>query len=390
MIDFLGIFSDTFWYGISWAGSLWFLWLPFLLAFIFWNLWLIQVRFNYLKNTPWVLLEIKVPRDIEKSPRAMEVVITSLHSTYAGKWWARVLDGFLPSWYSFEIASINGNIHFFIYTQKFARNFVESQVYAQYPTAEIVEVNDYSYASDFQNFNEWNTMGLELGLSKPDAYPIKTYVDFGLHETLMKEEQKVNPLVSFLEFLGTLKQGEQIWCQIMFKGAGKQWIEQGKLVVEELLGRKEAVEIGMKKVLSKVEQEAIGAIERNISKSGFSTGVRMMYWAKRDLFNGIASRVALVGILNQYASPSSNSFKVAHSTMASFPFRGRKEMRRKMRMLDAYRKRSYFFPPYKGKQMVFNAEELATLYHFPGRVATTPTFGRVESKKVEPPSVLPI
>jgi hypothetical protein len=46
--------------------------------------------------------------------------------------------------------------------------------------------------------------------------------------------------------------------------------------------------------------------------------------------------------------------------------------------------------PYQRTPFVLNTEELATIYHFPGRVAETPTFGRIEAKKGEPPSNLPI
>jgi hypothetical protein len=59
-------------------------------------------------------------------------------------------------------------------------------------------------------------------------------------------------------------------------------------------------------------------------------------------------------------------------------------------MLRAYVDRGYFYPPYYGKYYVLTAEELATIYHFPGRVSTTPTFKRIESKKSEPPVNLPL
>jgi hypothetical protein len=42
------------------------------------------------------------------------------------------------------------------------------------------------------------------------------------------------------------------------------------------------------------------------------------------------------------------------------------------------------------KPFIMNIEELATIYHFPGTVATTPTLTRVEAKKGEPPANLPV
>jgi hypothetical protein len=62
----------------------------------------------------------------------------------------------------------------------------------------------------------------------------------------------------------------------------------------------------------------------------------------------------------------------------------------KQHLLDAYKRRAYFFPPFKSPHMVLNTEELATLYHFPGGVSVTPAFSRIGSKKSDAPSNLPI
>jgi len=294
----------------------------------------------------------------------------------------------LQSWYSLEIVSINGNVRFFIYTQKFFRNLVESQIYAQYPNTEIIEVDDYTHASNFKNLEEWNLWGVEMGLSKEDAYPIKTYVDFGLHETMTKEEQKVNPLVSFLEFLGSLKDGEQLWSQVVIKGAGKRWIEEGKKLIDELMGRNAPPDSDGNR-LSKGEQEVVGAIEKNISRPGFDTGMRIIYLAKKDIFN-FANIGSIFGLLNQYNTQNLNGFKPNRTTAAGFLFRSKRELFNKKIILDAYRHRGYFYAPHKRKTFVFNVEELATVYHFPGRVAETPTFERLESRKGAPPTNLPV
>ena len=392
MFEFFSVFFDNpIIRGVfSWIIRLWFLWAPALLAVLFWNSWLSQKRLQFLRTFSWILLEVRVPRDISKSPKAMEAVLSSFFSASAGSWWKRVWGGFLPGWYSLEIASINGRVHFYIRVQKSLRNFVESQIYAQYSDAEIMEVDDYSYASDFDNLGDWNIWAGELGLNKADAYPIKTYVDFGLHETSVKEEQKVNPLVSFLELLGSLEDGEQIWFQIMIKGAGKKWSEEGKKLVDELMGRNKPAEEGKSgRGLSKGEQEVVSAIEKNISKLGFDTGIRTVYVARKDIFNPV-NIASIVGLMNQYNTQNLNGFKIANSTSAGLLFKTKREMANKISMIDAYRRRSYFHIPHKRKPFVFNTEELATIYHFPGRVAETPTFGRVESKKSEPPTTLPV
>ncbi|MCK5590431.1 MAG: hypothetical protein KAI72_00610, partial [Candidatus Pacebacteria bacterium] len=63
---------------------------------------------------------------------------------------------------------------------------------------------------------------------------------------------------------------------------------------------------------------------------------------------------------------------------------------KKRTIFNAYKRRSYFYPPHKRKPLVFNIEELATIYHFPGMVAETPTFGRIDSRKGEAPINLPV
>jgi hypothetical protein len=77
------------------------------------------------------------------------------------------------------------------------------------------------------------------------------------------------------------------------------------------------------------------------------------------------------------------------------PWRDFKRFRRNImeeEMLEAYKMRSFFQYPFKNFEatpMILMTEELATIYHFPGSVAGTPTLGRIPSKKSEPPTNLP-
>ena len=133
------------------------------------------------------------------------------------------------------------------------------------------------------------------------------------------------------------------------------------------------------------------AIERSIGKLGFDCGIRAIYLAKKDVFDG-TNIAGLFGTVKQYNTNDLNGFKPTKYTDFDYPWQDYKKYRlsiMKWKMFDAYRRRAWFFPPYERKPFVLNTEELATIYHFPGRVAETPTFERVESKKSEPPKNLP-
>ena len=91
-----------------------------------------------------------------------------------------------------------------------------------------------------------------------------------------------------------------------------------------------------------------------------------------------------------YAGGSSY-FKLVQAAQDIF---GYKVIKMKKEMLEAYQMRDYFWKSdYKKKDrpfFVLNTEELATIYHYPGMVAQTPSINRVDSRKVSPPDNLPI
>lgn len=402
MIQYFPVFSlySAFSQAFDLIFRAWFLWLPILMISLFWGTWVNNARLKNLSELKWKLLQIKVPREVAKSPKAMEMVFQALYSApRKGGWFKSMKSSFkggLSVWHSLEIASIDGQIYFFVYLQDAFRNLFESQIYAQYSNIEITEVDDYTRAANFENLSEWDIWATELALNKEDPYPIMTYVDYGIHEARSKdaEEQKTDPLVSFLEFLGSLRQGEQAWFQILIKSSGKAWIDEGKKIIDDMLGRKKdpGVEETKPKSLSKGEHDIIAAIEKSTAKPGFDTGIRIVYVAKKEIF-AKENCSALLAVLNQYNSPSLNGFNPGMGldpAPLGFLYEEERTIKNKLAMLDAYRRRIYFNIPYKRRPFVLNTEELATIYHFPGRVAETPTFERVDARKVSPPANLPV
>lgn len=381
-------------------------WGPFVLFYVFEHQWMHYVQHRYMSRINWIMLEIKIPKETNKSPLAMELVLNALYQTSSGSWWDKIVKGKVKDWFSLEMVSIEGQIKFFIRTPWLYKNVIESQLYAQYPDVEIYEVPDYTLYVDYQGKKgDWAIIAVEYGLTKPDPYPIKTYVDYGLDKD-PKEEFKIDPLTSIIEYLGSAGKGEQIWIQILVESATKRyhkkdgsmgnWQDEGKELIAKLAGRdkKEEDDKFQMMKLTKGEQEVITAIERSMSKLGFDVGIRAVYLAKKDKWHPSHIR-HLGGLFRVFTSNNLNGFTFNGQTFGwDFPWQDYDNIRldhKRMELFQAYKHRSWFHAaPRKLKPFVLNTEELATIYHFPGGVAQTPTFGRISSRKSEAPVNLPI
>jgi hypothetical protein len=214
-----------------------------------WRFWKMYINQKYIDgfNRDCILLEIKLPREIFKSPLATEIALGSLlQSGGVNKWYARNFQGNLPQYSSLEIASLEGVIHFYIRAHKKFRNIIESNFYAQYPGIEIVEADDYTKKIRYHHLSKdvktWS-ISFKLGKTwKPtnpvtgkkfsktgkdepkddkdeydmpaDFLPIKTYVDYELDKD-PKEEFKIDPITPLLEFMGSIGKGEYFWYQVL-------------------------------------------------------------------------------------------------------------------------------------------------------------------------------
>jgi hypothetical protein len=379
-----------------------FIWAPILLVYIAVKVWLEYVRADFVSKFKWVLIEIKLPRTIDKTPLAMELVLQSMYQASTGNWYKRWWTGKVKPCFSLEIISHEGDVHFFIRTPDSYKRVIESTIYAQYPDIEVHEVEDYIHVAPYlKEPGEWDLWGSEFKLSKADPYPIRTYVDFGLDSTSTKEEQKTDPITSFIEFMGSLGRNQELWFQVIIQATSPRfrtpgtwlgrhdWKDEGKTIVKELQ-EKWAGETGMR--ATKHQQEIISAIERSFGKIAFDCGIRAVYLCKKEAFD--ASNIGgILGSLRQYGAQDLNSFKPSIMTDIDYPWQDWDDKRlnkKKRRIFDAYVRRSWFYRPYQRTPFVLNTEELATIYHFPGGVSETPTFSRIDSRKGEPPANLPV
>ncbi|MBI1838974.1 MAG: hypothetical protein HYR95_01585 [Candidatus Colwellbacteria bacterium] len=118
----------------------------FALIIIIRNWWLISIRRKFIENIKWETLEIKIPKDNLKSPKAMEQVFSSLYGTYSGgikrkdKWFK----GKIEDWMSVELVGLAHGIHFYIRFPVNYKDLVKSAIFSQYTGAELHEVEDYT------------------------------------------------------------------------------------------------------------------------------------------------------------------------------------------------------------------------------------------------------
>ncbi len=405
--------------------------LPIAIGPMVWQAWIYYIRIRTMRKFKWVILELKFPPDVEKTPLAMEQVFAVLTSAYyKGGWWKRYVEGRVQEWFSFEIVSFGGELHFLIRMVSHFRNMVESAIYSQYPHAELSEAEDYVWNVPLIIPNEtYDLFGSEYFLDKPDSYPIRTYKkDF----EFSTEEGKgnVDPLAALTESMSKLKDGEQFWFQIALRPTTDDWKKEGEELVGKLMGKQKTAppsgsfswalikheitslikgsaqapfkipeyddfEFGAKKdpskphslmqFLSPLEKEAVEAIELKMSKVAFETVIRMVYVAKKEAFS-IPQFFSVVSGLRQFNTQHLNAIKwnVKTLTAAKFPFKKRKEKQKKRWLLYNYRIRGR-----PKKMFIFNVEELATLFHIPGRIVASPTMPRLQAKKGEPPPGLP-
>lgn len=385
------------------------IWVTFVFIFTWFEVWLSYKRREYIKAQGAMLLEIRIPREMAKSPLAMEVFLATLHQTGIGTLLDVYMKGRVRPWFSLELVSIDGGVHFYIWLHPKFRNIVESQLYAQFPNIEIHEVPDYSLGVHHDP-SRW-TFGWfgQFALTKKDAYPLKTYIDYGLDKD-PKEEYKNDPIVPLLEFLGSLKKGEQVWIQILLQGHTKEGLKYGRInpkpdwrgeaekEIQEIIkrGNPPGTEKPTTQALTQGQKDVITAIERILAKPAFDTMIRAAYIAEKDVFNP-NNIGGLLGSFKQFSSNTLNGIKPGWSTGFDYPwqdFRGKKKFENEKKILEAYKRRSFFNIPFKnfnGQPFVLTTEEIATLYHFPSSlVAATPTLARIPSKKAEAPSNLPI
>ncbi len=365
MFDFL--FSNSLIEDIAlalWGAFVdwWWLVLPFAFFYIAKDYWVNYNQEKFKGKIQWVNLELKVPRDVLMTPKAMEQIfagISSIAST-PDDWIEELLDkkipyqkGEVPLWVSFEIVGNRNGISFLVRAPKKFQRLIETQFRSQYPQVEITEVEDYiseHISLPSQNQDMWGT---ELAFNEAPIFPIKTYEFF--EERV--EERRLDSMAPFMEILSHLVDGEEIWLQFVLRGLTKPladvWKEKSKEKLDELAGREkpekkkkdfELIAGGLVEEFMKVvkqffndvgsasgvtgeaakeekkeerkeriqtsgDKDKIEMVERKLSKPVFEAVIRVIYHAPKTVFNKDQQSAAINSYFKNFAITSSNGFK---------------------------------------------------------------------------------
>ena len=203
-----------------WAWSWWIV-LPVIALIIFLEFWEQYKRQQFHQSIPWKLLEIKVPKNILKTPKAMEQVFSAAY-----------LEG-EKHWMAFEAVGNAGETHFYLRVPSPYRNMMESAIYAQYSEAEISEVDDYiQQMPRVMPNDEFDIFGVEQTLGNGEFAPIRTYKDF--EDSV--EERRIDTIALLMESLSKLKDSEQMWFQFVVKPVDEKWKKNAEAAANKLLG----------------------------------------------------------------------------------------------------------------------------------------------------------
>lgn len=388
----------------------------------FWMLWVDSRQTKYASGVAYTLLAIDIPRDNLQTPKAVEQIFAQISGAYSG------LDRFEKYWtgkfqlsISFEIVSVGGYVQFLVHTPHKYRDLVEAAVYAQYPSAEIIEVLDYTERVPSNHPHpEWDIFGTEFVLKRPHHLPLRTWLQF---EHMSAEDTFKDPLSGVLEVLSSLKQGEQMWIQFILTPTDDAWRKDAEKEVDKLLGKKVVASRGMVSAalelpggmvneaieqitgaaweentavkkeedpammrMSPGERNVLEAVQMKLSKIGFYTKIRMVYSGRRDVFS--KGRVtAIKGAFSQFGSLDMNQLKGYSRVIpkSDYFYQRWNVNTKKSNLVRAYKGRSGCgATPY-----ILNVEELATLFHFPMMDIKAPLVSKTEAKRSEPPAKLP-
>jgi hypothetical protein len=285
--------------------------------------------------------------------------------------------------FAFEIVGSQGFVYFYAAVPIALLETVKQAIVSAYPSAQLEEVAEHNIFSPVGKIN--GTVGGELTLKEPYAYPIATYQDL-----------KRDGMQSLLNALSGLGKEDGAGIQILMRPADPGWTKTANSMASKKRkgNDKKLFSGGLAKdlatafvkppeggkdseskppELSNLEQARYDAIDEKTRHPGFEVVIRVVVSSNiSQRAQAILSNI--VASFSLYDAPGKNGFKYTPAKDVDS-------------LVTAYIMR--FFPQHREKS-ILNSVELATLFHFPDQ-ANIPTsqLARQDSKQVDGPRNIP-
>lgn len=324
-------------------------------------------------NEDTVLLLLQVPRTNDKKELAAEQMFASLHGLLLFPSKKRFQQD-RRARVSFEIAVRKKRIGFYVCVPKYLKDFVEEQIYAQYPSVQISEIEDFSGQNEH---NQSASLTAELRLASHDALPIKTFQNF-----------EVDPLAAITATLAKFEEEEEAWIQLVMQPAARNWHRKSERYVSAvrngsngsaastLLGAlwapPEQGKSGGAPKLAEHDQAKASAAEDKSHKLAFETTLRIVYRGNVSSHQATLRLQSIIASYKQFNTTYLNGFE--QGRVSQDPA-----------VLQRYQQRQL-----SNKPSILNIEEVATLCHLPHTNVETPYILWALNQTAEPPANLPV
>ncbi len=285
--------------------------------------------------------------------------------------------------FSLEIVAHQGLISFYVVVPNYLRHYMEQHIHAQYPRSQIEEVESYNLFTA-----KSQVAGTTLEFRKPYIFPIRTY-----------QKLEIDPMNSITNVLSKINPDEGVAIQYVIRSAKAQWHNWGVRVAREMhqgknlkeaIGRrgfwgfiyelfrtffpkKEKNEQELQqRQLSPREEEIAKSLEEKTSKAGMDANIRIIV-SSSSKERAQAHLKHIVDTYSQY-----NLYEYGNGFTRKDPLK-----KNKLIMDFIYRRFN------DRSKLVFNTEEMASLFHFPLPLTETPNIRWLQARKAPPPTNIP-
>lgn len=297
----------------------------------------------------FVTLLVSLPKDNEIKIDAAEQMFASLHSLHDDGWfsWLKPQD-----YISFEIIALKEEIKFYVCVPRKLRDLVEKQINGAYPDARIQEKDEVNI------FTEKGRVAFSaINLKDGDYFPIKTFKDL-----------PTDGLSLITSAMSKMSEGEGAVLQILIQPTGDKWKDKGSSYVSSTKKKESDPE----KASYSNDPKRLDSVDSKISKPGFLVSVRVV-----------------VSSPNQRSAESHLSNIVSAFAQFTSPYNGFQRSTiwvKQLFMIDfIYR----YMPMFNRGAFILNAEELATIFHFPNKTVETHHIHWLNAKNAPAPENIP-